>query len=125
MFLVFDSTYEARLVKAKIEDGRVWIDDKEFFVDQTKPLLLKKLTGFKPLYIIKWDTVTPSQITPEFHQDKNIDPALMRRLSDLQILRGLTRPIKRFSLSYMWLGFGIVLGIILLYALKVFDVIKF
>jgi len=68
-FITFNSKYEAKLIKAKIRDGTVLIDDgipRLFYVDQTKPLYLTVKHGFKterlPLYIIKWDSVRPYEI---------------------------------------------------------------
>lgn len=66
-FLKFDSKYNCKLIKQKIKDGRVIIDDGMFIVDETKPLLLKAgmFGGVKPLYIIKWDAPFPHQPTTE------------------------------------------------------------
>jgi hypothetical protein len=70
-FITFNNKYEANLIKAKIRDGVVLIDDGEnpklFYVDQTRPLYLTVKKGlFKkerlPLYIIKWNSVMPYDV---------------------------------------------------------------
>jgi hypothetical protein len=62
MVLFFDSEKEARLIKKEIKDGHIIVDNKQFHVDTANPLLLKKRFGFSPLYILKWDSIAPSDI---------------------------------------------------------------
>jgi hypothetical protein len=83
-FVTFNNKYEAKLIKAKIRDGVVIIDEggipKLFYVDQTKPLYLTIKKGMfnkerLPLYIIKWNSVIPynvddKKITDTFKQTK-------------------------------------------------------
>jgi len=84
-FITFNNKYEAKLIKAKIRDGTVLIDEggipKLFYVDQTKPLYLTVKKGmFKkerlPLYIIKWNSVMPYNIDDKKTPDtlKQIKP---------------------------------------------------
>jgi len=81
-FITFNNKYEANLIKAKIRDGTVLINEggipKLFYVDQTKPLYLTIKKGmFKkerlPLYIIKWNSVMPYNVedkkTPDIFKE--------------------------------------------------------
>jgi hypothetical protein len=70
-FITFNNKYEANLIKAKIRDGTVLIDEggspKLFYVDQTRPLYLTVKKGLfmkerLPLYIIKWNSVIPYDV---------------------------------------------------------------
>jgi len=124
--LMFDSNYDARLVKAEVEDGTVIIDDKEFIVDETNPLLLRAglFKGYKPLYIVKWDSLEPMQIMPNFNKKgnpSNIDPKTFRRMSDMRILSNLVRPVRKVSFNFIWMILGIGVGAIILYALITFG----
>jgi len=68
VFLYFDSKHVARLIKSKIRDGTVIIDNKLYMVDQTRPLYITVGKFFKktyPLYIIKWDKTKPYNILKE------------------------------------------------------------
>ena len=86
-FLTFNSKYHAKLIKAKIKDGTVLIDDgtpKLFYVDETKPMyltvkgFLKKTT--LPLYIIKWNSVRPYDVdkTEEELTTQKFRPTIQR-----------------------------------------------
>jgi hypothetical protein len=81
-FITFNNRYEANLIKAKIRDGVVLIDDegtpKLFYVDQTRPLYLTIKRGlFKkerlPLYIIKWNSVIPYDVDTKKKLSESFD----------------------------------------------------
>jgi len=54
------------LLKGNVEDGHIFIGNKAFNVDTSEPLLLKKWRSSIPLYILKWNDITPS---------KNLNPS--------------------------------------------------
>lgn len=66
--LLLESDTEARIVKAKIKDGFIDIGGKQFFVDNAKPINLKKsMGGYKPLYILKWNSIEPAKNIHGWH----------------------------------------------------------
>jgi len=58
-FLIFDTDFSCRRFKKKIKDGKVVIGDKEWVVDKAQPFHLKKGLGYRPLYLLKWNSVFP------------------------------------------------------------------
>jgi hypothetical protein len=74
-FLLFETDYTVKLKKGKIKDGKVTIDKKEFIVDKAKPLQMMKAFGSQPLYLIKWNSLTP--IYPNVKEEKKtlLDPS--------------------------------------------------
>lgn len=83
--LFFDSNYVAELRKVKVKDGVVEIDGKQFFVDETKPLLLKTPLGVEPLYLVKWDSVYPAKIETKVETKEDVKK--VKDLSNEDLLR--------------------------------------
>lgn len=52
---VFDTDYSMGKHNIKVADGKVIVKDKEFFVDQTKPITLRSGMGTKNVYFFKWN----------------------------------------------------------------------
>lgn len=127
--LFFDSNNEARLMNMKVEDGSIMIGDKQFIVDTAHPLHLKTLLGFRPMYLIKWNNVTPAtnvnmeRINPEF-KDKypDITPEMLRKLMGLKILGNLIK-VKKQTGGIIFLIVGIIVGLLILYGLIIMKVI--
>jgi len=59
--LLLDTDFIGEMKDIDICDGKVVIDDKEFFVEGVKPIAIKKRRGFKPFFIFKWDVLTPAK----------------------------------------------------------------
>jgi len=60
--LLLDTDFIGEIRNTKVKDGRIRIDNKEFRVDKSRPIILK--SGFfakKPLYILKWDSLIPAE----------------------------------------------------------------
>ena len=83
--LLFDSNWLARLKRVKVKDGCVEIDGKQYYVDETKPLLLKTPLGTEPLYFIKWDCVYPGKI--ETKVDTHVKKTKVSKLPVEDLLR--------------------------------------
>jgi hypothetical protein len=64
--MLFDTDFQTEIVDKEIKDGFVTIEEKEFFVDNAIPFMIKKeglfgrfFGGFTPLYILKWNVIIP------------------------------------------------------------------
>lgn len=64
--ILFHTDFTAEEVKFEIKDGKAVIDNKEFIVDRTAPIMLRKKilgrTRFVPYYILKWDKIEPANL---------------------------------------------------------------
>lgn len=64
--LLFTTDFTAVKVKFEVKDGKTTIDNKEFIIDRTAPIMLKETrlgrTKFKPFYILKWDKIEPANL---------------------------------------------------------------
>lgn len=63
--LVLDTNYVGKIQKCKVENGILRIKDKEFFVDETKPLRVKSFFSTDDLYICKWDSLVGAEFEVE------------------------------------------------------------
>lgn len=62
--MILDTDFSGEIKKAEIKDGKVTINNKEWYVDKAKPFMLKGLIP-RPLYILKWDNVLPLEFEVE------------------------------------------------------------
>ena len=83
--LFYDSNWVATLRKVKVKDGRVEIDGKEYYVDESKPFLLKTPLGTEPLYFVKWDCVYPAKV--ETKVDTHLKKTKLKNLPLQDMLR--------------------------------------
>lgn len=83
--LFFNSNWLAELKRVKVKDGRIELDGKEYYADETKPLLLKTPFGIEPLYLIKWDCVYPGKI--ETKVDTHVKKTKIKKLPVEDLLR--------------------------------------
>jgi hypothetical protein len=64
--MLFHTDYVAEKVKFDVKDGKAIIDNKEFIIDRTTPILLKETrlgrTRFKPFYLMKWNQIEPANL---------------------------------------------------------------
>jgi len=60
--LLLHSDYTGELKNCKVKDGSIIIDDKEFFVDDIRPIVIKSFFGTKNLYILKWRSIRPLKL---------------------------------------------------------------
>ena len=133
--LLFETDEVARFIKTKVKDGVVNIDDKTFFIDKAKPIMLKTKLGYSPLYILKWSDVEPARnvhtrkLTPVNPKFKEIDdktvvtPELFRRLIGLKILGNMIKPKREISTSILIPFLAIAVAISVIYMLYVMKVI--
>lgn len=150
--LYFNSKNDARLVTKEIEDGSIIIEDKQFFVDDARPLMLQTKLGTIPLYLLKWNEVQPStnlnppigsfkgriikrKILPSKGDFKNIDPKwanswkkdmtpeLIKKMMGLKILGNMIKVKKPAPTGLLFLIIGLVTGALLLYSLLMFKLI--
>jgi len=117
--LYFDTNYNAKLVTAKLKNGKVSIDGKTFVLDVTKPFMLKTLLGYKPFYIVKWSNPKPVQIFPEFEnpQEKyfaDVIDGLLEKERYKNILTIQRPTLRKFQTIILGaLIAGIVIGVFL------------
>lgn len=133
-FLYLDTNNVAKLVKRKIKDGFVELDNKMFLVDETSPILVQgRLGGFTPFYIVKWTNIKSSNelgpmklqnVGPEFKKENfDMTPEMLRKLTGLKILGNMIKPIKKGAGGFLTLILGFVAGAIILWALIYFKLI--
>jgi hypothetical protein len=60
-FLVMHTDFTADKKKSKVENGKAMIQDKEFILDKTQPIMVNGLLGSSPLYIVNWKSLLPVQ----------------------------------------------------------------
>jgi hypothetical protein len=147
MILYFDANNEARLVSKKVQDGTIELDSKQFLVDFSEPLLLKKglFGGYAPLYICKWSNTEPAsninrarklirlksgeeklvldKITPEWKERFDITPELLRKIMGMKILGNMIKTKKDFP-QIMLVVLGALAGIMIFYGLIASGVVK-
>lgn len=66
--LIFDTGFTAEFSNKEITDGSIMTEDKEFIVDNARPIMLKKRgffsrffgTSLVPLYLLKWNVLVPA-----------------------------------------------------------------
>jgi hypothetical protein len=127
MFLVLHANNHGKFVSAKIQDGCVIIDNKQFFVDQSNPILIEKAISMKPLYIIKWSAVQPAtnmnpqgkvpeadkgvvqhlspspikpdKMVPSFKDKYDVTPDMFRKIMGMKILGNMIKTKKSMNLG--------------------------
>lgn len=145
MFLLLDTNNHAELVKAKIEDGCVIIKDKQFIIDTSNPILLKKGMGVKPLYILKWSATQPStnihnaneiqnvedtkisveRVKTRFEDKYELTPEMLRKIMGLKILGNMIKVPKKSILgSWGWILITLVVGVLAVYVMILMGLIK-
>lgn len=150
LFLLLDSNNHGEIVKAKIEDGCVIIKDKQFIVDTSNPILLKKGTGVKPFYILKWSATQPStnihavkkdatgsvqyvedtkipgeKIRTQFQDKYDLTPDMLRKIMGMRILGNMIKVPKKSMLgSWGWILIGGLVIFIVVYAMIILGFVK-
>jgi hypothetical protein len=127
-FLYFESERTARMVNKPIKDGKVQIDDKLFFPDRANPIMLETRLGVKPLYILKWDSVTPAKelraMDPTFVLSKEMDPSTFRRVVDMKVMGNMLKIQKPALNPLLAVILGLAFGGFLVYYLIAYKVVK-
>lgn len=143
-FLLLDTNNHGEIVKAKIEDGCVIIKDKQFIVDTSNPILLKKGTGVKPLYILKWSATQPSsnihqgnpiqevsdtkfpaeRIRTRFEDKYDLTPEMLRKIMGMKILGNMIKVPKKSIGTWVWFLIGGLIIFIMVYAMVILGWIK-
>jgi len=81
--LILESESNGVMVDGKIEDGRLYVGDKLFFIDLNKtkisPIYIKKFFGYMPLYILKCDSLIPISFETESKKIKLKDVVLIKK----------------------------------------------
>lgn len=122
-FLLFNTKHKAQVVEGKIEDGRANVGNKQFNVDGTQPMLLKKdgllpgMSSYYPFYIVKWDDDEPKTLSEvedmeaiDIEQDE-VTPDMQRKLAETELLKGLFRQTSGISTeSKKKLMYGLIIA---------------
>jgi hypothetical protein len=133
-FLYFDHNNLCRIVKKKIKNGEVDIEDKRFHVDVSKPLLWRKdsffglLHGhFEPLFIIKWDEVYPEKtvnpVQPSYMKDDRVNPEMLKKTMSLKIIGNMLKSPKEINWFVIAI-FAAVFGAFVMYYLFAMKAIR-
>jgi hypothetical protein len=140
LFLLLDSNNHGEILKSKIEDGCTILKGKQFIVDVSSPILLKRGMGIKPLYILKWSATQPStnihsprtdstgtvqyvddtkfrgeRIKTRFEDRYELTPEMLRKIMGMKILGNMIK-IKKPSMLGGW-------GMVLIGGLAIFMII--
>lgn len=120
-FIYFDSEDTCRTINKEAKDGKVVIDDdgvqKHFFLDDTKPKIIKTFFGHKPFYELKWNSVSPLKLDFKSNTltDGKITPENLGQLKKSTIIEKLMNPKTDNMNIIIWLIIGAVIGILLGY----------
>lgn len=98
--LIFDSHYDADFIESEIKNGVMITKDKDFFLDKTRPFILrkKKLLGrifgdsVVPVYLMKWNTLIPAHF--ELHDSKAPLKEQLKHIKDAKLKKELEEAIK-------------------------------
>jgi len=134
-FLYLNSNMEGKLVRRKIQDGFVDIDNKKFLIDTSAPIILNRTPMSSiPLYIVKWDKIKPSdnlnpplsrlkKIYPEFAKEKyDISPEMMRKMMGLKILGNMIKVPKAMG-GIIMIMIGLIVGALVMYSMLIFGLL--
>jgi hypothetical protein len=134
------------MVKADVHDGMVVIEDKQFMVDTSNPILLEKGLGVKPLYILKWSSTMPAtnihrigsvqyvedtklpteRRRPEFKDKYEMTPSMLKKVMGMKILGNMIKTKAPSKLgSWIWILMGGLAIILIVYGLVFMGYIKF
>jgi hypothetical protein len=144
--LLLHANNHGRIVKGNIHDGMVVLEDKQFMVDTSNPILLEKGLGVKPLYILKWSSTVPAtnlhrvgdvqyvedtklnaeRRRPQFEDKYNMTPNMLKKVMGMKILGNMikTKADKKWG-SWVWILLGGVAIMLIVYGLVFMGYIKF
>jgi hypothetical protein len=135
-FLLFETENMARLVDGDVKDGSVVIEGKQYILDTSRPIELVTKFGYAPLFIVKWNVIEPAsnihkqnprglqKFDPHFKERYDINPEMLRKMMGLKILGNMIRTKEPMG-GWIWLIFGLIAGMCLLYSLIYFRFIHF
>lgn len=145
-FLLLKANNHGKFVKAEINDGSVIIENKEFMVDISNPILIEKGFGFKPLYIIKWSSTVPStnlhkvgpiqyvedkvptaeRHRPEFRDKYDMTPEMLKKIMGMKILGNMIKTKQPSKLgSWIYIVAAGLAVVMIVYGLVALGYIKF
>jgi len=113
-FLYFYAPNRARLIKRDVKNGAVDIDDNLMDVTGYTPIQLDGKFGSSNLYLVRWDSVHPSQrmdvIMPGFVPDPDMTPEMWKKLSGMKVLGNMLKiqkpPMNWIVLMLLGIAFG-------------------
>lgn len=125
LFLLLHSDYLAEIRRSEVKDGVARIEDKEFIVDYAKPFLVKTRWGALPLYVLKWDTLTPLEPKGFKIYESPITPEMHKRGVELKFWHFL---LKRFraelpTFNIMWFMMALLVGMVTMFVLIKFRIL--
>jgi hypothetical protein len=135
-FLLFETENMARLVEGDVKDGSVVIEGKQYILDTSRPIELATKFGYTPLFIVKWNVTEPAsnihkqnprglqKFDPQFKERYDINPEMLRKMMGLKILGNMIKTKEPVG-GWIWLIFGLIAGIGILYSLFYFRLIHF
>ena len=113
LFLLLESEYESRSVRAKVKDGMVKIGNKMFSITEknVKPFIHKTLFGRCPLYILYWGNPEPARIDFKTKiAEFKYNPETLKEVMDAKRLKGILRAPSKPTDFMMWIMIGILIG---------------
>lgn len=120
-YLYFDTEDTCRVINKESKDGKVIIEDgdvqKHFFIDETKPKMLKTFFSWKPLYVLKWNSISPMAVDFKANTltDGKLTPENLGHMKKSTIIEKLMNPKGDNMNIIIWLIIGAVIGLLLGY----------
>jgi hypothetical protein len=86
--LLLNTDYTGEVKSCKVKDGKIILKDKEFIIDKTIPISVKKRLGKEDIYICKWDCLVGAEYKlneTEIERDKLIEELKKDGFNDKEI----------------------------------------
>lgn len=112
LVIFFESENIARVVRANAVDGVLSIDNKSYFIDKAKKVIIKIgfiIKGFVPLYVIKNNHLASMEFTDKGIKDK-LDPESAQAKIRNKTLVTFLSMHQEIGSMLLFIGVGIVIG---------------
>ena len=127
---IFESSFLAEENTANLENNKIETESHSWEINNFPPVTLRKKGFFgrtvdEQVYFLATSKTTPSlpsyiDMTP----DKKVDSSIQKNLTNLRFLGQLVRPFRKPIKmdSFMFIIIGIVVGVVLLWVLKLVGI---
>lgn len=80
--LMLDTNYMGEIKKCSVVGGSLFIGNREYFIDETKPIQLKGMMGSVPLFICAWNSLIPANFRIETKK-KEVDEKTKEKINEI------------------------------------------
>ena len=112
IILYFDTEKTAKFVNTTIKDGLATIQNKQFYLDKVKPVMIRSgilIKPFKPLYVLKWNKAIPMEFSKN-GLESTTSAENLKNLIENKTLTNLLTPKGEPATMIMFLVIGAVVG---------------